>query len=234
MNINYPKLITGLLLIPIMVAIGLDGPWMVIPALIFLSAFSKKSKEDEDEKQQTSDVSDNTHENSKGLKSKLPLLLIASIFAINATDFNEYNIIEDGFQVYDVILPFPGTPNETKQNMGGDIIMANYVYSPNNSHLNYASIVYENLPEVENPTATILRGFTRGHNVLIEREVQIANVSGTYVKLDADTPRKATWNAVAFEYKGNVYVWMVTFEPQNAVGNEDEQFLSELQKIEFK
>ncbi len=138
MNINYPKLITGLLLVPIMVAIGLDGPWMVIPALIFLSAFSKKSKEDKNKKQQASDVSDNTNEKSKGLKSKLPLLLIASFFAINATDFNEHKIFVNGFQVYDVVLPFPGTPNETKQNMGEDIIMANYVYSPNNSHLNYA------------------------------------------------------------------------------------------------
>lgn len=169
-----------------------------------------------------------------GFKSNLPLLLIASLFVINATVINEHKIIEYGFHVYDVKLPFPGTPNEKKQNMGGDIIMANYVYSPDNSDLNYASIVYENLPHIENPTATILSGFTRGHNVLLEEEVELSNATGIYVKLEADTPVKATWNAIVFEYKSNVYVWMVTFESHKAEGYEDEQFLSDLENIEFK
>lgn len=175
-----------------------------------------------------------TDKNSIGLKSSLPLILLASLFAVNAFASNVENIFDDGYQVLDVILPYPSTPNKASKTVNNGVIITNHIYSSDNSHLNYSSLAYENLPDIENPTATILRGFTRGHNILAEQEIKLSDVSGTYVKLDADTPRKSTWNALAFEYKGNIYVWVMTFETQNAVGNEDELFLSELQKIEFK
>lgn len=235
MNINYPMLFVSIVLVFVMVAIGLDGAWMVIPALILLNAFSKKKTEIQDEKIQISEIRDNSEVSRTGIKSKLPILLIALfIVSVIVTAINKQKFTGEGYQVYDVILPFPGIPSESKQSIGGGITLTHYIYSPENSHLNYVSAVYNNLPDIEDPTATILRGFNRGHDILSEQEVQLPNVTGTYVKLNTETPEETTLNVIAFEYKSTVYLWIVTFENHNAIGNEEEQFFSDLNKIEFK
>lgn len=227
MNKKYLKIIISLLLVPIMAAIGLDGPWMVIPALIFLSAFSNKSDE-------IGELGESSNINGKGLRGFIPILFITLLFGLNTLATNEKGISQDDYQFYDIVAPFPNTPNETINNMLGDIILANYNYSEDDSHLNYTLLVYENLPDVENPTATILRGFTRGLKLLDEREIGLNNISATYVKLDADTPVKSRWNAIAFEYKSNVYVWTITFESKFEVGNEEQLFFLSLDDIKFK
>lgn len=183
------------------------------------------------------EVEDNNKKSDKnglGLKSSLPLLLITFLIALNTFASNVENNFGDGFQVLDVILPYPSTPNKASKTVNYGVIITNHIYTPDNSHVNYSSLVYENLPDLENPISTILRGFTSGHNVLTKQKFELSHVSGTYVKLDVDIPSKSTWNTLAFEYKGNVYIWVMTFETESAIGNEDELFLLKLKNIEFK
>jgi len=117
--------------------------------------------------------------------------------------------------------------------MDRDVMMTHYEYSPEDSHLYYISIVYENLPEHEKQPRKILEGFSLGNTILAEEEIQLSDTSVVYFQVESDTNERPSRNAIAFVYEENIYVWMVLFQPQHEVGNEDELFLSDLENIRF-
>lgn len=238
MKINYIRILTSLALVPILVAIGLDGPWMVIPALLFLGAFSKRKNEDAtpDSNDEGSRPPDPERSDKTGQGKHLGLILVGMFLAssfLSAADLSADETQEEGFLVLDVWMPFPGEPEVSNQRtMAGRI--TNYHFRPRDSHIRYGAGVYQDLPRVANPPASVMRGFTRGHRVRSRHEVEVNGIKGILMSTEADQPRRAIWNVFAFEYKGNVYLWMETFEPQYERGNEMKNIHENIRKIRTK
>lgn len=168
------------------------------------------------------------------MNTKIIGLFSIFLFVFNAPSHSEDYTILDGHLLIDVVMPFPGTPQKGQINVIDGMTVTSFRYSPQDTHINYAAMAYQEVPEIEDPASTILKGFTNRHNIIRSRNIEVKNHLGTYVKFEADIPRKAIWNVFAFEYKGNVYIWIETFEPYDEQGNEDENFLENLQNMRFK
>ena len=122
-----------------------------------------------------------------------------------------------------VCMPFPGPPEREAHNVATYTIET-YTYESDDSHIRVGAQVYTDLPAVANPPASVLRGFTRGHRMRTEEDVEVNGLSGIWVTSEVDTPGPSVWNAFAFEHAGKVYVWIETFLLGEEVGNERDVF----------
>ena len=134
--------------------------------------------------------------------------------------------------VIDVCMPFPGQPEWTTQelNMGdmGTATIENYTYASDDTHIRFVAAVFSGLPAVADPPASLLRGFTRGHRIRMERTIEVNGIGGIWVTSEADNPVPSVWNVFAFEYEGRVYKWMETFELPEEIGDERTVFRERL------
>lgn len=161
----------------------------------------------------------------------LPLSLLANVHRSSLSQ----SVLDAGSGcrvVFDMCMPFPGQPERTREQLDlgvlGTTTIENYTYAPTGSHIQFAALVYSGLPSVADPPASILRGFTRGHAIRMERALEVNGIQGFWVTSEADSPVPSVWNAFAFEYRRRVYLWLETFELSKEIGDELDVFRARL------
>ncbi|MGM0553274.1 MAG: hypothetical protein ACQETK_05655 [Pseudomonadota bacterium] len=105
-----------------------------------------------------------------------------------------------------VEFPFPGEPAiEAVPTPVGQMTAAMYVDTDNGQV--YMGALYQDLPSVHDPVATLLRGARFGQPIQAQGVIELGDVEGQYVFFPNQAPSPGGTYTLAFELNGDVYQW---------------------------
>ena len=132
-----------------------------------------------------------------------------------------------------VEFPFPGEPAiEAVPTPVGQMTAAMYVGTDNGQV--YMGALYQDLPSVHDPVATLLRGARFGQPIQAQGVIELGDVEGQYVFFPNQSPSQGGTYTLAFELNGDVYQWSLMGRMQERHPELRAEFFEMAKKIRIR